>query len=522
MPDASPESPQSRATAAFLFNVIWGWTGVSANIFVGIFLSPYIIRKLGTERFGIWVLVFSTLDYLRLVDLGFRAAIIYFTARCRARNDTNGANEVINTGLFYLLAGGVLIVLFVAPLAARLPVTFNIRPDLAGESATLILIVVTALAVNLACSAFSAVLEAAQRFDVINQAYIVTLLVRAAGSVLLLANGFGLVSLGWLALATQMLERLWNVASVYAVLPSFRISPRLVRWTVLRQMAAYGLHSFLISTCNMIANQGPTVIIGIVSNPVQVAYFSVAMRLVLYVGEIVPRVGYVTAARTAGIDEAEVSRAIRGIGVYTNRYCLAAFVPLAIFCMLYSADLLRVWINGEFAAGSATVLAVLMTSVVLTMAGQFNSGAILIGQGKHRSYSYALVLESVVLIGGLSIITPSYGIVGAAWFIGLVLLATRGVLPAWLLARANGFSLAWYLETIYVRPLLTALPAAALAFWIKRWLPGRNWPEVLISAASIAGAYYGLALFTCIERRHRLELWRLALPASIATGSAQP
>src|SRR3954470_24767636 len=270
MPDAPPESPQSRGTAAFLFNVIWGWAGVSANIFVGIFLSPYIIRKLGTERFGIWVLVFSTLDYLRLVDLGFRAAIIYFTARCRARNDTNGANEVINTGLFYLLAGGVLIVLFVAPLAARLPVTFNIRPDLAGESATLILIVVTALAVNLACSAFSAVLEAAQRFDVINHAYIVTLLVRAAGSLVLLANGFGLVSLGWLALATQILERLWNVGRVYAVLPSFRMSPRLVRWTVLKQMAAYGLHSFLITTCNMIVNQGPAVIIGIVSNPVQV------------------------------------------------------------------------------------------------------------------------------------------------------------------------------------------------------------------------------------------------------------
>ena len=36
---------------------------------------------------GIWVLVFSTLDYLRLFDLGFRAAIINFTARCRARND---------------------------------------------------------------------------------------------------------------------------------------------------------------------------------------------------------------------------------------------------------------------------------------------------------------------------------------------------------------------------------------------------------------------------------------------------
>ena len=91
-------------------------------------------------------------------------------------------NEVINTGLFYFVLCGIAIVAIALPVASRLPGCYNVRPDLASESATLVLIVAAALAVNLAFSAFSDALEAVQRFDVINHAYIVTLAARSIAS----------------------------------------------------------------------------------------------------------------------------------------------------------------------------------------------------------------------------------------------------------------------------------------------------------------------------------------------------
>ena len=290
---------------------------------------------------------------------------------------------------------------------------------------------------------------------------------------------------------------------------------------MLRHMTAYGLHSFLITTCNMVLNQGPGAAIGIMINPVQVAFFSVAMRLVSYIGELVPKVGYVTAAKTAAVSETGAGDAVRSIGVYTNRYCLTAFVPLAIFCLFYSSELLRVWINADFAVHSAAVLSILMTAVVLTMAAQFNSGAILLGQGKHRFYSYGLVVESVVLIAGLIVVTPRFGIVGVAWLIAALILFSRGLLPAWLLARANNFSLSWYLATIYLRPLLTGVPVALVAAAMKTRLPGRNWPQIIAAAAIIAGTYFVTALFTCLERRHRDSLLHASLPRRLTPRSVQ-
>jgi len=402
-----------------------------------------------------------------------------------------------------------------------LPGWFNVRPDLAAESATLVLIVAAALAVNLVFSAFSGALEAVQRFDVINHAYIVTLAVRSVASVVLLSNGCGLIALGWLALATQVFERMWNVASVFRALPTLRLSRDLVSHTLLRQMTRYGLHSFLITTCNMVLNQGPGAIIGVITNPVQVAFFSVAMRLVLYVGEVVPRVGYVTAAKTAEVSETGAGDGVRSMGGYTNRYCLTAFVPLAIFSVLYPFELLRVWINPEFATHSSAVLAILMTAVVITMAGQFNSGAILVGQGKHRLYSYGLLVETVLLVAGLVVVTPRFGIVGVAWFMGGLILLSRGLLPAWLLAWGNGFSLAWYLRTIYLRPVLTAVPVALLAAGMKSRLPGRNWAEIIVATAMISAAYFALALFTCLERRHRNLLLHAVVPRTLIARSAR-
>ena len=62
-------------------NVIWSWAGTAINIFVGLFLSRFIVRSLGEERYGVWALVWSMIDYLWFFDLGFNAAVTNFLAR---------------------------------------------------------------------------------------------------------------------------------------------------------------------------------------------------------------------------------------------------------------------------------------------------------------------------------------------------------------------------------------------------------------------------------------------------------
>ena len=81
----SANSPQTASRATdFFHNVLWSWLGVLFSLVAGLLLSPYVIHHLGDERYGIWVLVFSLVDYYGLVDFGFRSAVVKYAAHFRA------------------------------------------------------------------------------------------------------------------------------------------------------------------------------------------------------------------------------------------------------------------------------------------------------------------------------------------------------------------------------------------------------------------------------------------------------
>ena len=101
MPESAASQP-SRS-ARFIHNVLWSWMGVVVNILLGLFLSPILIVKLGTVRFGIWIQIFSVMDYLRLLDFGLRAAVINRCARRQAQRDWVGVNTTISTAIVYFL-----------------------------------------------------------------------------------------------------------------------------------------------------------------------------------------------------------------------------------------------------------------------------------------------------------------------------------------------------------------------------------------------------------------------------------
>jgi phosphatidylglycerophosphate synthase len=151
---------------------------------------------------------------------------------------------------------------------------------------------------------------------------------------------------------------------------------------------------------------------------------------------------------------------------------------------------------------------------LFAVAGQYNAGAILIGQAKHAPYAWGIVAEVVLTISVLFLVVPTYGVLGAAWVVTLAILLVRGVYLAILICRVNGFSLRAYVEAIYARPLLTAIPASLMAVVLCRAWPGRTWGELIVAGGVIASIYYATGFFTVLEGGHRHEiLTRLGLGA---------
>src|SRR4051812_29709006 len=93
----------------FTTSAVWSSVSVMANVVIGILLAPYILRHLGDERYGVWALTFSLLEYLWFFDLGFMSAIANLCTRYVATGNREKLNLVLNTAIFYFSAVGLVV-----------------------------------------------------------------------------------------------------------------------------------------------------------------------------------------------------------------------------------------------------------------------------------------------------------------------------------------------------------------------------------------------------------------------------
>src|SRR2546430_9027577 len=94
-----------------LKNVGSSWCALGVNVLVGIFLSPYILHRLGDEAFGLWILIFSITGYYGLFDLGIRSSIVRYVAKYAAIDDHDQLNRLVNTAMFAYSCLGLLCLL---------------------------------------------------------------------------------------------------------------------------------------------------------------------------------------------------------------------------------------------------------------------------------------------------------------------------------------------------------------------------------------------------------------------------
>jgi O-antigen/teichoic acid export membrane protein len=498
----------------FVLNVLWSWTGVAASIFTGFVITPILIRKLGPEHYGIWLQVFSTLDYFWFFDLGFNPAITNFSARYLALGDHLKINQVINTALFYFSLIALAIWATTPLLAARAVRFFKVPEADRHEFSTLILITGFSFGLQMTLHLFLSALDGFQRFDLTSRVMVLQVALRSAGYFIVLELGYGLVPMAEVFIATQLMGYILNFLNFRRVFPPLRLNFQYVTRAMFSDILHYGLKSFVASSSTLALSQSGLLTVGHYLGEAAVGSFGLPSRLLQQVTDVISRIGLVTRSSAAELTATSQREETIALGVYANRYSLTVFMPLAVFLLVYGQPLLIRWVhNPAMVAQSAPLLPVFLLSYSLVLAAQFSSSSLLYGVGKHGGYARGLVVEAVLYVSALMWVVPRYGILGAAWVSAILMIAVRGIYTPWLVSRALDYSFLAYMRRIYARPLAAGVPAAALAWALhSTWLPGATWFQ-LVAAGCLIGLLYGVvALGICVTPSHRsLLLSRLPL-----------
>ena len=197
-------------------NVGSTWFALGLNVVVGIFLSPYILHRLGDDAFGLWILIFSVTGYYGLFDLGIRSSIVRYVARFSATDDHAELNRLVNTAMFGYSAIGILALgitlvatYYVHSIFPKIPVEF------VPTARWLLLIVGTSVSAGFPIGVFSGILEGLQRFHLLNLNSACTTLMRALLIVIALTHGYGLLTLALITTSLPLLGGLVNAAVVF-------------------------------------------------------------------------------------------------------------------------------------------------------------------------------------------------------------------------------------------------------------------------------------------------------------------
>lgn len=422
-------------------NVIHNFSSWVLPLVLSFIATPYIVRLLGHEDYGIYSLAISFIAYSFNFNVG--RAITKYVAEYRVTDETEKISEVISATLFINLAVGGIGLIAIIALADVLAVyVLKIPPESHDKTVHALYIAALTIFFLMLFQLFTAILQGVHRFDVTAKINNVNNILLISGNLTLALMGYGLVAL----LIWNLLVTVYStvVAAVVSkrLLPEFSMNLKFQRETlilVFKYSSGVIAYQLLANVLLLFERSWVTGRLGAES----LTYYVVPMMLAVYIHGFFANLMTVMFPLVSELkSEPEKLRRLYQKATKTVSF-LAIFIGATL--MVESSHFLTLWMGADFAERSTPVL-VLLTLTFTFLAIKIVSWQLTEGLGYPNYNSYFYMLCFIISIFGMIWLINDYGIFGVA------------------IARAVGFGIL-FLSTFYVEKLF--LGRIQFKFWLK-------------------------------------------------------
>lgn len=468
-------------------NVLFNWTGFFVHALVAFFLTPYVVERLGSTRFGIWALVSGITGYYGLLDLGFRSGIQQYMTRYLANRDFDRFNRTTSTAFVGLIGIGAIIAsitIIVAYVAAPL---FSVKAELVRETQCCILIIGLSVASQFCLSPFGAVFVAAQRYDLSNIIGISVRLATAGTTLLVLRMGGGLIELSLVIGGLELIGSLVRTFVAFRIIPDLVISPRLAQLDGLRPIMTFSLWYVLIEGGNRVIYSSDAIVIGFFLPVAAIAPFALAVSLTEYFARLFQPIGRVFYPAATQLDAQGALDRIRDIYLGMTRVLLLLAIAAGLFSFSWADDFYRLWLGDRLedsvAYGSSANLYRTLVIGSIFFASQRVGYQVLMGMRLQKQLCYLVVGEALMnLTISIGLIRP-LGLIGVALGTTIPAVIFQGALVPRTVMRALKIPLTTYIRSVWLRPTVVALMSTMVIGMVRYLMPPAiDWRQLLSNA----------------------------------------
>lgn len=393
-------------------NTILNLIGQGTPMVIAFFAIPLLIEGLGTDRFGVLTLAWVVVGYFSLFDFGLGRALTKVVAEKLGVGQKGEIPAVVWTTLSLMIAFGILGALIFAG-CARLIVQDVLKvPDIFKvETINSFYILAFSIPIVISTAGLRGVLEAQQRFELVNVVRFITGAFTYAGPLLILPFSRSLFAVICVLVAGRTVTWFAHLFFCLSTMPELRRGAT-VDWAIIKPLIRFGSWMTVTNIISPLMAYLDRFLIGALLTVSAVAYYTTPFEIVTKLW-IIPGalVGVLLPTFSASfVQNRAVTSKLYGRAV---KYVFLIMYPITLVIVTFAKEGLELWLGTEFAKSSTHVLQWLAVGVFINSMAQV-SFVLLQGAGRPDLTAKIHLLELPFYLVGVWWLTSIYGVSGAA------------------------------------------------------------------------------------------------------------
>ena len=392
-------------------NALFSSGGWGINVFIVLLTTPFFVKKLTLEGYGIYALILGLTGYYELLDLGLSNGVTKFVARFHSEKNKPALHKTINGALAVQATLGSIGSLLLVILADKIINLLKISTELSGPAKYGLYICSFGFLCQMFVSTLSSVLQGLQRYDLTAKISAGTSSIFHLIGVFLLYRGFGLLGLVIWKVITVFVSLLILIGAMKRLIGEmgFRYGISSQYYKLLFNFSGY---LFISKISGVFTKYIIRFVIGFYLGPSAVTFYIVPRKIIEAVGGFLNNASNVLFPYTSELQTKNQIQQIKSVYKNASKILASISVPIFLTIIVFSKHILSIWMGENFAADNWLILSIISGTALLSYLSTvpYNMA---IGLGHTKVTCYFSLVEIVLFMALLPLFTFKLGILGA-------------------------------------------------------------------------------------------------------------
>lgn len=486
------------------WGIIFSYITMVAGIVVSITYTPFMLRSLGSQQFGLYNMGQAAVSYLGLAEFGFGNAVVRYASKYRAEGNEQKTASLYGMFmyLYYFLAVIVFVVGTVICIFSDKFYTVSTGEVGYTELKIIIMIMVISLSFTFATTTYSSIITSYERFTFLKVTNLIYTLLKPAVMIPLLIWGYKAIAMSLVTLILTVLLQIANIVYVRRVLKvRIDMHKKHMEFGILKEIVGYSFFIFLGSIVGQLNDNADTVILGIISGEIAVSVYSIGYTLNTYVQQIPGVIASVFFPRvTERITKGASMNDMTDLMIRVGRIQFyIAFLICAGFT-IFGQEFIFLWAGEEYHTSYYIVLVLILPAIIPNI--QAIPVLVIQAMNKHQFKAILYVVCAVLNVASSIPAGLAFGPLGCAACTGITTLITKGIIINWYYAKKIHLGIGRFWKNIGLLSL-RFVPVIAFGVLLNLLPLPVSWLGMIIKVFVFTVAFSLYAFYVCMNREEK-------------------